>query len=547
MELKTPQIINSDVLVIGGGGAGLRAAIEVKKHGLDVVLISESRVGFRNNTAISAAGFAAAGIGKKPGDSPEVHLKDTMTAGRFINDQRMIATMTHGAKQQVYDLIGFGVKFRQLDGELLVRQIPGHSYPRNVNVEELRGVNLTRPMRQYAASMGIQFMEGILITKLLPAESAVVGALGIDDKGQMFVIKAKSTILATGGAGQLYLRTNNATVLTGDGYALAYEVGAVLRDMEFVQFYPTTWRKNGNRMCFYERFLPRGAILRNSLGEDILERHGMGGVTLVTRDILTRTIMKELVEGRGIDGHVIFDLTAMPEEKAQELYRSGLARRGEYPDKVPVAPTAHFFMGGMKVSDHGEAGIDGLYAAGEVCGGSHGANRLAGNAITEMLVFGAVAGDRAATRASKISQLPAPGSEITTEIERLTQLASGSGRENLEQLYQSLKQTMWDKVGVIRRKQSLEDARREIAALREQLKAAALTDYRQLLPAIKLANMLTIAEMVCRAALTRTESRGAHYRTDYPEEDDRQWLKTIEICCQGGEMRLRVAPVNGDK
>ncbi len=257
--------------------------------------------------------------------------------------------------------------------------------------------------------------------------------------------------------------------------------------------------------------------------------------------------MKELVDGRGIDGHVIFDLTTMPEEKAQELYRSGLARRGEYPDKVPVAPTAHFFMGGMKVSDHGEAGIDGLYAAGEVCGGSHGANRLAGNAITEMLVFGAVAGDRAAARASEISQLPAPVSEITAEIERLTQLASGSGRENLEQLYQSLKQTMWDKVGVIRSKQSLEDARREIAALREQLKAAALTDYRQLLPAIKLANMLTIAEMVCRAALTRTESRGAHYRTDYPEEDDRQWLKTIEICCQGGEMRLRVTPVNGDK
>ena len=543
MELKTAQVINTDVLAIGGGGAGLRAAIEARKYGLSVLLVSESRVGFRNNTAISGAGFAAVGIWKGHGDSPEAHLRDIVTAGRFINDRRMVETVTRGAKQQVYDLMRFGVNFRQRDGEILMRQQPGHSYPRHVNVEALRGVNITRPMRQYAAGMGIQFMEGILVTKLLRAEDRVVGALGIDDKGQVVVLNAKSTILATGGGGQLYLRTNNAIGMTGDGYALAYEVGVTLRDMEFVQFYPTTWGKNGSKMCIYERLLPRDATIRNSLGEDILKRYGMDDFVSVTRDVLTRTIMQEIVAGRGIEGRVIFDLTTMPEEKARELYSSGLVRKGDYPDKVPVAPAVHFFIGGVKINQNGETGVNGLYAAGEVCGGVHGANRLAGNAITEMFVFGTITGDVAATEASKVGRIPPPPGEVAAEVERLIALASGSGGGNLEQLQQSLKQTMWDKVGVIRDRKGLENARREIAALREQLRTVSLIDYRQLSQAVKLANMLTVAEMVCRAALTRTESRGAHYRDDYPEEDER-WLKVIEIHDQNGEMTLSVNPVN---
>lgn len=541
MELKTIQTIDTDVLVIGGGAAGLRAAIEARKYDLNVVVISESPVGFRNNTAVSGATIAATGIWKELGDSPEVHLKDTITAGRFINDRRLVETMTSGATQQVYDLIKFGVNFRQRHGELLVWQIPGHTYPRSISAEKFRGVNITRPMRQYATSIGIQFIEGILVTKLLPAEDTVVGALGIDDKGQVFVLNAKSTILATGGGGKLYLRTNNAIGLTGDGYALAYEVGAALRDMEFVQFYPTTLGKHGSKLCIYETLMPRGATIRNSLGEDILKRHGIGDFASVTRDILTRTIMTEIIDGRGIEGSVVFDLTTIPQEEVKESYHGG------YLGKLLVAPAAHFFMGGIRINESSETGINGLYAAGEVCGGVHGANRLGSNAITETLVFGTIAGDRAAARASKMKQIPAPQSEVTAEVERLTQLTSVSGRENLEQLRQSLKQTMWNKVGIIRNSKSLEDAQREILTLREQLKAVSLTDHRQLSQAIKLANMLTVSEMVCRAALTRTESRGAHYRTDYPKEDEEQWLKTIEICCQSGEVMLRVIAVNGNR
>ncbi len=543
MELETTQRINTDVLVVGGGAAGLRAAIAARKYGLNVVLTSESPAGFRNNTAISKATFAATGIWKEPGDSPEVHLKDIIAAGRFINDQRLVATMTCAVKQQVYDLMEFGVNFRRRDGELLVGQAPGHTYRRHISAEAYRGINITRPMRQYAASIGIQFIEGILVTKLLRAEDTAVGVLGIDDKGQVFVVSAKSTILATGGAGKIYLRTNNAIGLTGDGYALAYEVGAVLRDMEFVQFYPTAWGKEGSKMCPYEWLLPIGATIRNSSGEDILKRHGIDNVASVTRDVLTRTIVEEIVDGRGIKGNVVFDFTTIPEEKAQRLYRSGLMSKEGNLGKIPVAPTVHFFMGGIKINESSETGINRLYAAGEACGGIHGANRLAGNAISETLVFGTIAGNQAAASAAKMEQIPTPRSEVTAEVERLKELASGSGQESLEQLGQSLKQTMWDKVGVIRDRQNLESAQKEILALREQLAAVSLTDHRQLPLAIKLGNMLTVSEMVCRAALMRTESRGAHYRTDYPEEDNEQWLKTIEISRESGEMVLKAVPV----
>lgn len=539
MELKATQTLNTDVLVVGGGAAGLKAAIEARKHGLDVLLVSESPVGFRNNTAVSGATLAASGIWKGSGDSPEVHLRDTLASGCFINDRKLVDTFTRGATQQIHDLIRFGVNFRRRGEELLAWQIPGHSYPRSMSVERVRGVNITRPMCRFAASMGIRFMEGILVTRLLLSEGTVVGVLGINNQGEVLVVKAKSTILATGGAGQVYFRTNNAIGMTGDGYVLAYEVGLPLRDMEFVQFYPTTF-KHGRRVCAYEVLMSRGATIRNSLGEDTLKRHSIDFASM-TRDILTRTIITEITSGRGVEGNLIFDLTTMPQEDAIEFYQRG------YTSKLPVAPAVHFFMGGVIINESTETGIDGLYAAGEVCGGIHGANRLGSNALTEVLVFGTIAGERAAGRASKLGKIAVPQSEVSNELGRLKALVSKSGKENLKELQQSLKQTMWGKVGIIRDRQGLEAAQREILALREQVRAVAVTDYQQLCQAVKLANMLAVSEMVCRAALIRTESRGAHYRTDYPEEDNERWRRIIEISRQGGEMALRIIPVNGDK
>jgi len=543
MKLGPPVTIDSDVLVIGGGAAGIRAAIEARKQDLKVILVSIAPVGFANNSAISKAVLSASGIRKESGDSPELHSVDIINAGHFINDSSLVAVLTHGAKQQVQDLIEFGVNFRQRNGELLVRQTPGHSYPRQVSAEAYRGINITRPMRQYVTSIGIQFAEGVLVTKLLKAEGRVTGALAVDNKGQVYVLNAKATILATGGAGRVYLRTNNATGSTGDGYSLAYEAGAVLRDMEFVQFYPTAWGETGNKICMYEGFLPAGAVLRNSLDEDILKKRSIDNVGSVTRDVLTKMIMMEIVEGRGVEGKVIFDFTVIPKDEAQRLSRGSLTSREINLGKLPVAPTVHFFMGGIIINENSETGINGLYAAGEVCGGIHGANRLGGNAIGETLVFGTIAGRRAAASAVSSGQIPVSHNEVAKGTEKLKELAGRNGREDLGEIELSLRQTMWQKVGVIRDARGLEQALKYIVQFKERYTKISVDNGRVLLRAVKLGNMLTVSEMICRAALFRTESRGAHYRQDYLEPDNKKWLCNILVNKKNEQMVLDTKPV----
>ncbi|MFH1383308.1 MAG: FAD-dependent oxidoreductase [Chloroflexota bacterium] len=534
------QEIYADVLVIGGGAAGLRAAIAASKHGLDVLIVCQSPAGYRNNTAISKATLAASGVWQGPGDSPEVHARDTMEAGRLINDNKLVSVLTYGARQQVDDLLEMGVSLKRRDGELLVAKAPGHAYPRQISAISNQGVRISRAMRQFATKAGVKFIEGILVTRLLRHDGKVVGAIGIDHQGRLFVIGSKATILATGGTGEIYLRTNNAAGSTGDGYALAYEAGAALRDMEFVQFYPTAYGKSGSKLCMYEWYMPAGATIKNSLGEDILVRHDMS-VAQATRDVLTRIIMAEINEGRGVENNIIFDLTTMDRGKAGSIYRGVMGKE----TSISVAPTAHFFMGGVVIDENAMTGIPGLYAAGEVCGGVHGANRLGGNAIGETLVFGAIAGDQAALCAVKRKRVALPRGEVTAEVARLKELASGKRPVNLDSLRTSLKQTMWDKVGIVRDGRKLDGALKEILALREELAGLALVGGQQLAEAVKLGNMLTVAEMVCRAALMRTESRGAHYRVDYPNEDNEQWLKTIRIIRQDEQMFGDVTQASG--
>lgn len=534
------QTIKTDILVIGGGGAGLRAAIEARKMGREVLLVSKSRAGYGNNTAISMAMFAASGGDREPRDNPQVHLEDTVIAGRYLNNQELAEAMAAGAWQQVKDLEDMGVNFKKSSGEhLWIMHVPGHTYSRHVTANRTLGIEFSAPMRRYGSKIGVRFLDGVAVTNLLLKGGEVFGAAGLDEQGNLFIIWAAATVLASGGAGEVFLRTNNAGGSTGDGFAFCYEAGLPIVDMELVQFYPTTIGKYGGRLWSYEVIVGRGATLRNSRGEDILEKHDLKDFMKMTRDKLARAMMVEILAGNGIDGRLQVDLSTVPPDKLEKVLQ--VIKTQRYPEKAMLAPAAHHFMGGVVINRYCETGIKRLLAAGEVCGGIHGANRLAGNALTDIFVFGAIAG-RQAARIEKGAgkEVPKVAKEV---IDGLREMASWRGEEDLEDIRQSLRQTMWQKAGIVRNEKSLQEALESIRSGREKLIAVTVATSADLIKLIKLENMFKVAEMICRAALLRKESRGSHYRTDYLEENNRDWLKNIVITKNGGQMELTARPL----
>ena len=548
MKLGFPNTISTDVLIIGGGGAGLRAGIEAKQHGVDVVIVSHSRVGYGSNTAISGGAFAAVLSPSQSGgdfqDSSEQHLLDTIAGGCFLNDQPLAEITVCGAEQQVEDLYRFGVRYTtaQASPWIALSIDPGHSQLRMIYGQNSFGTDFTFPLRQYALRQGVKFLEGIQITNLLKKRDKVVGAIGINVRGEVFVFTASAIILATGGLWQVYSRTDNAAGATGDGYALAYEAGAALQDMEFIQFYPTSLG-TGTPALFYEcLLLETGGKLLNRRGEDIVAKHRLTEPMLLTRDRLSQAIAKELVNGLGFGGNVALDLTEVSADKL-EILRPILpkgASRGEY--RFPVAPTVHFQMGGVKINKKAETSVPGLYAAGEVCAGIHGANRLSGNALTEVWVFGTIAGREAARSAKETKRGSLPRDLMSAEMRRLQQVASRQNREKAETLHQSLKEAMWHGAGIIRNAQGLKHILEQVASLKERYRNVSVGNGRGLQRALKLGNMLTVSEMICRAALYRSESRGAHYRQDCPEQDNDKWLCNVLLDKKGEQMALGTEP-----
>ncbi|MDP6099823.1 MAG: FAD-binding protein, partial [Dehalococcoidia bacterium] len=527
-----------------GGGAGLRAAIAARQSGAaDVVLASKSRPGYGNNTAIAGGAFAAAAGWRDPQDIPHHHLRDTVIGGRFINNQALVATVAGGGKRQVLDFQAFGVKFRRDSKEgLYVARAPGHSYAHHVYGENRIGTDFTLPLRAQADRDGVKFMEGVFVTRLLQRAGRVVGAMALDRDAHPVVINAVVTVLACGGLGQLYLHTNNAAGTTADGYALAYHAGLTLRDMEFVQFYPTALGELGSRNLIYEAFVFNGgAIIRNSQGEDVRVRHGLQDPMVFTRDRFTRALMTEILEGRATADKLTMDLTPVPPETLAKLTPL-LPREERERRQFPVAPTAHFAMGGLDIDTDSHTALPGLLACGEVCGGVHGANRLAGNALTEVFVFGTIAGEEAAHLSAGTQPDSPEGDDVLGEVDRLRQSASGQTGQS-QQLRRALKQVMWDKVGVIRDHAGLQGALAEIASLNEAVGVAGAACPRELVKLLEMDYMLTTAEMVCRAALKRSESRGAHFRTDSPQEDNQGWLKNITIRRRGSQMEMDTVPV----
>ncbi len=548
MSPKISEVINqqTDVLIIGGGGAGLKAAIAAREKGSEVLLVSKSRAGFGNNTAIARGAFAASGGWRDSRDNSTVHEEDTLRSGRFINNARLVQVLTRNSPQQVYDLEKFGVNFIKVEGMYRLGHVPGHTYPRNVGCVELIGTGLSFPMRRYALGLGTKVLEGVIITRLLKKGNAIVGAVGVDGKGQAYCFRAKSTILAAGGLGQIYQRTNNAAEATGDGYALAYEVGLPLQDMEFVQFYPTCLSRPGamSLVAYEHLVIIGGAILRNSLGQNIAELHGLTTPLDITRDKLARAIMLEIKAGRSHNGFVSLDLTAIPESKRDRCSSSLPKGTSFEQSNLLVSPVVHYAMGGVQINERSETALEGLYAAGEVCGGIQGANRLAGNALTDIFVFGEIAGKGAAERAGTTRMPNIDDSMVKTEVTRLESWLNKSGKEKVSDLIASLKKTMWDNVGAVRDEAGLKQAIAEIGELRPALDLVGVNSPKEWLQALRLDKMLTVSEMVAKSAMMRKESRGAHYRSDYPEEKDPEWRCNVVVRKEGEKMSLKVIPVS---
>ncbi len=549
MTVEYPKTITTDVLIIGGGGAGLRASIEAKEHGVDTLLVSQSRVGYGSNTSISGGAFAAV-LGASEGrldhrDNYQHHLTDTIRWGGFLSDQNLVEIMTQEAEQQAHDLSRFGVRYTTVEDSpwIALSVDPGHEHTRMVYSQNALGIDFTFPLRQYALEQGVRFVEGILITKLLKVGDRVVGATGIDAGGQVFVFSASAVILASGGLGQVYLRTDNTAGSTGDGYALAYEAGAILKDMEFVQFYPTGLGSGTPDVLYECLLLDAGGKLLNNRGEDIIAKHELKDPALLTRDRVSLAIAKEIADGLGYEGMVMLDLSEVPPDRMDILQPvlTKAARRGER--QCYVAPTAHFQMGGVEINEKAESSIAGLYAAGEICAGIHGANRLSGNALIELWVFGTIAGRGAARKARETQPTPVREDLIADELRRLQKTVSRPQGKTLKALHRSLKEIMWHQAGVIRDAGNLEEAIKQVANLREGRGGLSAGDGRGLQQALKLDNMLTVSEMICRAALSRTESRGAHYRQDYPEPDNNKWLCNVLLTREDDQMALSTKAV----
>lgn len=522
--------VYTDVLVIGSGGAGLRAAIEVNKLGKKAVVVSKAPAGMNNCTVVAGGGFRAAFEGM----SPEEHAKDTMEVGKGLNDRHLVELFTKEGPERILEMRSYGVEVRVHKTGAAVGSIPN-----------LMGLGMTKPMVEYAQSKGVEFVDNIVTTRLLKRGELVVGAVGYDVKNEKPVIfSARAVVLASGGAGALYKRTDCPIRTTGDGYSLGLHAGASLRDMEFVQFFPLALAEPGQPPYLLGGPLTEEGKIMNSLGEDIPKKYALTSRPLVlkSRDLLSRALMTEITQSGRVDGSVLIDASEVFKKRSDRQITGGgvqqilidKLRATEKPFRV--APICHFNMGGVIIDEHGYTGVPGLYAAGEVVGGVHGANRHGGNALTDILVFGQRAGAAAAgytKRKEKINDL------AKSELERYESILGRDQGYGAHEIMDRLRETMWAKAGIIRDVTSLSEAFEEVFDLKLMVGRVAAKKGRDMLVALEAPMALEVAEMIIRAAMERKESRGAHFRTDYPREDP-EWLKPIVMSLsETGALRFK--------
>jgi len=537
--VKNSQKYACDVLVIGGGGGGLRSAIEARENGASVIVVSKAKVGYGNNTIMSKAILASPGWGDSD-DNQQVYQRDTVIGGRFINDQKLVHVLAEEAGRQPSVLEKYGASFSKTDDRFDLLAIPGHTYARDLQGKNNIGKDYMMPLITYAQNAGVEFVDKVFITRLI-ATDRIAAVTGITEDGDFVIFEVKCVILATGGYSQIYYNSSNTPGINGDGLALAYELGVPLKDMEFVQYYPTASGKRGNNLLLYEGFLFNGAVLKNADNENILIKHGLNDPKTITRDLLAQTIFKEIRDGHAREGGLHMDLSGVSDDRMDRL--KPMLPKGAFDRReCIVSPTTHHSMGGIMIDSTAQTALPGLYAVGEVCGGMHGANRLAGNALAEIFAMGGIAGRNAAIYVRESEMGSTPEVQIEKERTRLESLFSQAG-ENPISLIKSLKKMMWLRAGIVRSQLDLEKALEEINDFRSGSRNCRIETPKDLMNSIGLQNMLLISEMVCRSALLRTETRGSHYRSDYPQEDNDNWLKNIVIRKENDEMFVEIKPV----
>ena len=568
-----------DVLVIGAGGAGLRAAIEASSMGLSVGLVCKSLLG-KAHTVMAEGGVAAALGNVEPKDNWKVHFRDTMKGGRYLNQWRMAQLHAQEAPDRVNELEAWGALFdRTKDGRILQRNFGGHKYPRLAHVGDRTGLEMIRTLQQHGIHTGMQVYMECTVTRLLGDGNRVNGAFGYwREHGKFVVFGAKAVVIATGGIGRAFKINSNSWECTGDGQALAYLLGAELMDCEFMQFHPTgmVWPPSVRGTLITEGVRGEGGTLRNKDGKRIMFdyihplyknetadkeeeadqwlKESTSGVAskarrtpdLLPRDIVARAIYSEVKAGRGSPhGGVFLDIATRRsaediKKKLPAMYHQFL-QLGDVDitkDPMEVGPTAHYTMGGIRVDpDTQETKVKGLFAAGECAAGMHGSNRLGGNSLSDLLVFGRIAGLHAAKFAKATASRSPDNAQIEEYAKEALEPFNREEGPNPFAVHEDLMNVMQKHVGIMRNEEDLTQGLKELERIRDATKRAKIGGNRHYNTGwhevFDLRNMLVVSEAMARSALLRKESRGGHAREDFPEQDDKRWKLNL-VCRQGG-------------